>query len=39
MDMLVNENPKLVSKIQIGSTYEGRPIFVLKVMSSPWVQI
>lgn len=30
MDMLVDENPQLVSKIQIGSTYEGRPIFVLK---------
>lgn len=32
MDMLVAENPQLVSKLQIGSTYEGRPIYVLKVM-------
>ncbi|XP_028929355.1 carboxypeptidase A1-like isoform X1 [Ornithorhynchus anatinus] len=30
MDMLVAENPQLVSKIQIGSSYEGRPINVLK---------
>lgn len=34
MDMLVAENPQLVSKLQIGNTYEGRPIYVLKVMSS-----
>ncbi|KAM6200981.1 carboxypeptidase A1-like [Rhynchocyon petersi] len=30
MDLLVAENPNLVSKIQIGSSYEGRPIYVLK---------
>ncbi|KAG8515671.1 Carboxypeptidase A1, partial [Galemys pyrenaicus] len=30
MDMLVAENPQLVSKLQIGNTYEGRPIYVLK---------
>ncbi|XP_006861200.1 PREDICTED: carboxypeptidase A1 [Chrysochloris asiatica] len=30
MDMLVAENPQLVSKIQIGNSYEGRPIYVLK---------
>ncbi|XP_019501653.1 PREDICTED: carboxypeptidase A1 [Hipposideros armiger] len=30
MDMLVAEHPQLVSKFQIGSTYEGRPIYVLK---------
>ncbi|XP_007953580.1 carboxypeptidase A1 [Orycteropus afer afer] len=30
MDMLVVENPQLVSKIQIGRSYEGRPIYVLK---------
>ncbi|XP_024410884.1 carboxypeptidase A1 [Desmodus rotundus] len=30
MDMLVAEHPQLVSKLQIGSTYEGRPIYVLK---------
>ncbi|XP_058153342.1 carboxypeptidase A1 [Dasypus novemcinctus] len=30
MDMLVAENPQLVSKIQIGKTYEDRPIYVLK---------
>lgn len=28
------ENPQLVSKIQIGNTYEGRPIYVLKVMGA-----
>lgn len=32
MDMLVAENPQLVSKLQIGKTFEGRPIYVLKVM-------
>ncbi|KAK3536110.1 hypothetical protein QTP70_029266, partial [Hemibagrus guttatus] len=31
MDMLVQENPKLVSKIVIGQSYEGRPLNVLKV--------
>lgn len=31
MDLLVTEHPQLVSKIQIGSTFEGRPINVLKV--------
>ncbi|XP_005402500.1 PREDICTED: carboxypeptidase A1 [Chinchilla lanigera] len=30
VDLLVSENPQLVSKIQIGNTYEGRPIYVLK---------
>ncbi|CAH6778404.1 carboxypeptidase A1 [Phodopus roborovskii] len=30
MDLLVAENPQLVSKIQIGNTFEGRPIYVLK---------
>ncbi|XP_034983707.2 carboxypeptidase A1-like [Zootoca vivipara] len=30
MDLLVGENPKLASKIQIGKSYEGRPINILK---------
>ncbi|XP_074051377.1 carboxypeptidase A1 [Macrotis lagotis] len=30
MDLLVAENPNLVSKIQIGNSFEGRPINVLK---------
>ncbi|XP_039098996.1 carboxypeptidase A1 [Hyaena hyaena] len=30
MDLLVAEHPRLVSKLQIGNTYEGRPIYVLK---------
>ncbi|KAH1185238.1 hypothetical protein KIL84_017987 [Mauremys mutica] len=30
MDLLVAENPDLVSKIQIGNSYEGRPLYVLK---------
>ena len=30
-DMLVAENPNLVSKIVIGQSYEGRPLNVLKV--------
>ncbi|CAK6434326.1 unnamed protein product [Pipistrellus nathusii] len=30
MDMLVAEHPGLVSKLKIGETYEGRPIYVLK---------
>ena len=30
-DMLVAENPSLVSKLVIGQSYEGRPINVLKV--------
>ncbi|CAO2603054.1 Carboxypeptidase A1, partial [Lemmus lemmus] len=30
IDLLVAENPELVSKIQIGNTFEGRPIYVLK---------
>ncbi|XP_075809688.1 carboxypeptidase A1 [Microtus pennsylvanicus] len=30
IDQLVAENQHLVSKIQIGNTYEGRPIYVLK---------
>lgn len=32
MDLLSSENPKLVSKIQIGKSYEGRPINILKVI-------
>ncbi|KAM8982571.1 carboxypeptidase A1 [Sarcophilus harrisii] len=30
MDLLVAENPNLVSKIQIGKSFEGRPLNVLK---------
>ncbi|XP_066504876.1 carboxypeptidase A1-like [Hoplias malabaricus] len=30
IDMLVQENPKLISKIVIGQSYEGRPLNVLK---------
>ncbi|XP_036720203.1 carboxypeptidase A1 [Balaenoptera musculus] len=30
MDLLAAEHPQLVSKLQIGSSYEGRPIYVLK---------
>ncbi|XP_065253600.1 carboxypeptidase A1-like [Emys orbicularis] len=30
MDLLVEANPNLVSKIQIGNSYEGRPLNVLK---------
>uniref|UniRef100_A0A8B9KXI8 Carboxypeptidase A1 n=1 Tax=Astyanax mexicanus TaxID=7994 RepID=A0A8B9KXI8_ASTMX len=30
IDMLVKENPKLVSKVVIGKSYEGRPLNVLK---------
>ncbi|XP_059789380.1 carboxypeptidase A1 [Balaenoptera ricei] len=30
MDLLAAEHPELVSKLQIGSSYEGRPIYVLK---------
>uniref|UniRef100_A0A8D0G5J6 Carboxypeptidase A1 n=1 Tax=Sphenodon punctatus TaxID=8508 RepID=A0A8D0G5J6_SPHPU len=30
MDLLVAENPSLISKIQIGKSYEGRPINILK---------
>uniref|UniRef100_A0A8C2SQF3 Carboxypeptidase A1 n=1 Tax=Coturnix japonica TaxID=93934 RepID=A0A8C2SQF3_COTJA len=30
MDLLVAENPKLVSKLEIGRTTENRPIYVLK---------
>uniref|UniRef100_A0A8C8SFX0 Carboxypeptidase A1 n=1 Tax=Pelusios castaneus TaxID=367368 RepID=A0A8C8SFX0_9SAUR len=30
MDLLVAANPNLVSKIQIGNSYEGRPLYVLK---------
>lgn len=37
MDMLVAENPQLVSKLQIGKTFEGRPIYVLKVTGLLWV--
>ncbi|KAJ1162743.1 hypothetical protein NDU88_003208 [Pleurodeles waltl] len=35
MDALVAENPGLVSKIQIGKSYEGRPIYVLKFSTGP----
>ena len=34
-DMLVAENPNLVSKIVIGRSFEGRPLNVLKVQGSP----
>uniref|UniRef100_A0A4W5R2G9 Carboxypeptidase A1 n=1 Tax=Hucho hucho TaxID=62062 RepID=A0A4W5R2G9_9TELE len=34
-DMLVAENPNLVSKIVIGQSYQGRPLNVLKVSSWP----
>ncbi|NXM10563.1 CBPA1 Carboxypeptidase, partial [Ploceus nigricollis] len=30
MDVLVEDHPNLVSKIQIGQSYENRPLFVLK---------
>ncbi|NXT00052.1 CBPA1 Carboxypeptidase, partial [Jacana jacana] len=30
MDMLVEDHPSLVSKIQIGQSYENRPLYVLK---------
>ncbi|NXN31598.1 CBPA1 Carboxypeptidase, partial [Nycticryphes semicollaris] len=30
MDMLVDDHPNLVSKIQIGQSYENRPLYVLK---------
>lgn len=29
--MLVDDHPSLVSKIQIGQSYENRPLYVLKV--------
>ncbi|KAJ8374220.1 hypothetical protein SKAU_G00048000 [Synaphobranchus kaupii] len=35
MDMLVAENPGLVSKIQIGASYEKRPLNVLKFSTGP----
>ncbi|XP_036423694.1 carboxypeptidase A1-like [Colossoma macropomum] len=35
IDMLVKENPKLVSKIVIGQSYEGRPLNVLKFSTGP----
>lgn len=31
MDVLVEDHPNLVSKIQIGQSYEKRPLYVLKV--------
>lgn len=31
IDLLVAEHPQLVSKLQIGKTFEDRPIYVLKV--------
>lgn len=40
MDILVAEHPQLVSKLQIGSSYEGRPIYVLKVMGTyKWTHV
>lgn len=40
MDLLVAEHPELVSKLQIGSSYEGRPIYVLKVMGTcKWMYV
>ncbi|KAG8440079.1 hypothetical protein GDO86_006031 [Hymenochirus boettgeri] len=35
IDNLVRENPQLVSKIQIGKSYEGRPLNVLKFSTGP----
>ncbi|XP_064174685.1 carboxypeptidase A1-like [Anguilla rostrata] len=35
MDMLAAENPTLVSKIQIGASYEKRPLNVLKFSTGP----
>ncbi|KAJ8245427.1 hypothetical protein GJAV_G00270610 [Gymnothorax javanicus] len=35
MDMLVAENPGLVSKIKIGASYENRPLNVLKFSNGP----
>uniref|UniRef100_A0A8C9R186 Carboxypeptidase A1 n=1 Tax=Scleropages formosus TaxID=113540 RepID=A0A8C9R186_SCLFO len=35
MDMLVAENPNLVTKLRIGSSYEQRPLYVLKFSSGP----
>lgn len=31
MDLLVAENPNLVSKLEIGRSTENRPLYVLKV--------
>ncbi|KAL2308866.1 hypothetical protein Nmel_005036 [Mimus melanotis] len=31
MDVLVEDHPNLVSKIQIGQSYENRPLYVLKI--------
>lgn len=31
MDTLVDDHPSFVSKIQIGQSYENRPLYVLKV--------
>ncbi|XP_032914446.1 carboxypeptidase A1-like [Catharus ustulatus] len=36
MDVLVEDHPKLVSKIQIGQSYENRPLYVLKFSSGGW---
>uniref|UniRef100_A0A8V5GDV2 Carboxypeptidase A1 n=1 Tax=Melopsittacus undulatus TaxID=13146 RepID=A0A8V5GDV2_MELUD len=37
MDLLVAENPNLVSKIQIGRSTENRPLYVLRVRAwGPW---
>ena len=35
MDTLVADHPNLVSKIQIGESYEKRPLYVLKVGTGP----
>lgn len=40
MDLLAAEHPQLVSKLQIGSSYEGRPIYVLKVTGTcQWMYV
>lgn len=31
MDSMVAGHPNLISKVQIGSSYENRPMYVLKV--------
>ncbi|NXH09549.1 CBPA1 Carboxypeptidase, partial [Bucco capensis] len=36
MDKLVDHHPSLVSKLQIGQSYENRPLYVLKFSSGGW---
>ncbi|XP_031963351.1 carboxypeptidase A1-like isoform X1 [Corvus moneduloides] len=36
MDVLVEDHPNLVSKIQIGQSYEKRPLYVLKFSTGGW---